>query len=80
MRKTFVYKLYHAKRNRRLHQQIHIGGVIHNHCIAVHRRYYSMYKKYLSLYQLQAHVAKLKKRPQYRWWSQLGSHAMQNMA
>jgi len=28
-----VYKLYQSKRNVRLHQQIHIGGTIHNHCI-----------------------------------------------
>ena len=74
-----MYKLYNAKRNRRLHHQIHIGGVIHNHCIALHRRYYRMYKKHLSLYPLQAHIAKLKKLPKYRWWSHLGSQAIQNI-
>jgi hypothetical protein len=38
-----------------------------------------MYKKHLSLSQLQAHIAKLKKLPKYRWWSQLGSQAIQNI-
>jgi putative transposase len=74
-----MYKLYAAKRNRRLHYQIHIGGVIHNHCIALHRRYYRRYKTPLSYYQLKAHIAKLKQRPKYRWWSQLGSQAIQNI-
>ena len=79
MRKTFRYKLYTAKRNRRLHQQINIGGVIHNHCIALHRRYYRRYKKSLSPHHLKAHIAKRKKLPQYAWWSALGSQAMQDI-
>ena len=74
-----MYKLYASKRNRRLHHQIHIGGVIHNHCIALHRRYYRRYKKHLSLYQLQAHIATLKKLPKYRWWAQLGAQAIQDI-
>ena len=79
MRKTFLYKLYTSKRNGRLHQQINIGGVIHNHCIALHRRYYRRYKKHLPYYRLKAHITTLKKRPKYRWWSQLGSQAIQNI-
>jgi putative transposase len=79
MRKTFMYKLYASKRNRHLHRQIHIGGVIHNHCIALHRRYYRRYKKHLSSGQLKAHIAKRKKLPKYRWWSQLGSQAIQDI-
>jgi putative transposase len=74
-----MYKLYTSKRNRRLHHQINIGGVIHNHCIALHKRYYRRYKKHLSYYQLKAHITTLKKRPKYRWWSQLGSQAIQNI-
>ena len=74
-----MYKLYRSKRNTRLHHQINIGGVIHNHAIALHKRYYRMYKKYLPLSRLQAHIARLKKRPKYIWWSQLGSQAIQNI-
>ena len=80
MRKTFVYKLYNAKRNRSLHQQIYISGFIHNHAIVLHRRYYRMYKKHLPLSQLQAHLAKRKRLPTYAWWSGLGSQAIQDIA
>jgi hypothetical protein len=37
------------------------------------------YKKYLPYYHLKAHITKLKQRPKYRWWSQLGSQAIQNI-
>ena len=74
-----MYKLYKAKRNKRLHHQIHIGGVIHNHCIALHRRYYGRYGNYLPPHVLKAHIAKLKQRPKYAWWCQLGSQAIQDI-
>ena len=80
MRKTFQYKLYRSKRTRKLHRQIHVGGAIHNHAIALHKRYYRRYKKYVSLYTMQAHLAKLKTLPKYAWWKQLGSQAIQNIA
>jgi putative transposase len=79
MRKTFRYKLYTAKRNTRLHQQINTGGIIHNHCIALHRRYYRMYETYLSPHRLKSHIAKRKKLPKYTWWSTLGSQAIQDI-
>ena len=74
-----MYKLYTAKRHARLHHQIHIGGVIHNYCIALHKRYYRLYRKYLSPHHLKAHIAKLKKLPKYAWWSALGSQAIQDI-
>ena len=33
----------------------------------------------LSYYRLKAHITTLKKLPKYRWWSQLGSQAIQNI-
>ena len=80
MRKTFKYKLYRSKHAKRLHRQINVGGAIHNHCIALHRRYYRLYKKSLSCFTLNNHLAKLKKLPQYAWWKQLGSQAIQEIA
>jgi hypothetical protein len=74
-----MYKLYRSKRNKRLHRLINVGGSIHNHCIALHKRYYRMYKKHLSLYQLKAHITKLKQLPKYVWWTQLGSQAIQDI-
>src|SRR5262249_39471655 len=79
MRKTFMYKLYTAKRNAQLHHQIDIGGVIHNHCIALHKRYYRLYRKYLPPQHLKAHIAKRKKLSKYAWWSALGSQAIQDI-
>jgi putative transposase len=78
-RKTLIFKLYRCKHEHRLHQMIRIGGVIHNHCIALHRRYYRRYQQSLSLYQLQAHLAKRKKLPKYAWWNGLGSQAIQDI-
>jgi putative transposase len=74
-----MYKLYTAKRNKHLHHQITIGGIIHNHCITLHRRYYRMYGKYLSTHRLKAHIAKRKKLPKHAWWSALGSQAIQDI-
>ena len=79
MRKTFMYKLYRSKQSKRLHKMIAIGGVIHNHCIALHRRYYRWYKTHLSLYKLKAHITKLKHRAKYVWWAGLGSQAVQDI-
>ncbi len=80
MRTTFKYKLYSSKRTMRLHRQINVGGAIHNHCIALHRRYYRLYKKSLSCFTLNNHLATLKKLPKYAWWKQLGSQAIQGIA
>ena len=80
MRKTFKYKLYRSKRTKRLHRQINVGGAIHNHCLALHRRYYRLYKKSLSCFTLNNHLATLKKLPKYAWWKQRGSQAIQNIA
>ena len=58
--KTYCFKLYKAKRNRKLHKVINIAGIIYNHCIALHKRYYRLLKKSLNIYKLQKHLTKLK--------------------
>ena len=60
--RTYKYKLYRSKKNKHLHQQINVAGLIYNHCIALHRRYYSLYGKHLNQYQLMQHIAKLNHR------------------
>jgi len=77
--KAFKFKLYNHKRNRHLVQQIKIAAGIYNHCIALHKRYYRRYKKYLNLYRLKKHITKLKKRPKYTHWNNLGSQAIQDV-
>lgn len=78
--KTYKFKLYRAKQNKHLHQQIDIAGLIYNHCIALHRRYYRLFGKSLSQYDLMKHLTKLKKLPRYAHWNLVGSQAIQDIA
>jgi putative transposase len=74
---TLKFKLYSHKRNKYLKQSINAAGVIYNHCIALHRRYYRMYGKHLNCAKLQAHIAKLRKRNPF--WQLVGSQAVQDI-
>jgi putative transposase len=56
---------------------ISAAGVIYNHCIALHRRYYQMWGKHLSCAKLQSHIAKLRKRNPF--WQLVGSQAVQDI-
>lgn len=56
---------------------INAAGVIYNHCIALHKRYYRMWGKHLNSNQLQSHIAKLRKRHQF--WQSVGSQAVQDI-
>ena len=75
--KTLKFKLYQHKRNRYLKRKINTAGVIYNHCIALHKRYYRIFGKHLNCAKLQKHISKLRKRnPQ---WQILGSQAVQDI-
>jgi putative transposase len=75
--KTLKFKLYQSKRNRHLKRTINTAGVIYNHCIALHKRYYRRWGKHLNCNKLQAHIAKLRKRnPRWQW---VGSQAVQDI-
>jgi putative transposase len=78
--RTYKFKLYRSKKNRHLHQQIDIAGLVYNHCIALHRRYYRLTGKSLNQYDLMKHLTKLKKLPRYAHWKLLGSQALQEIA
>jgi putative transposase len=75
--KTLKFKLYSHKRNRYLKQSINAAGVIYNHCIALHKRYYRRWDKHLNCAKLQAHVAKLRNRNEF--WQSVGSQAVQDI-
>lgn len=79
MLKTFKFKLFHAKRNRKLHRQINAAGMAYNHCIALHKRYWKLYHKSLNLYTLQKHLTKLKKQPRFAYLKEIGSQALQDI-
>ncbi len=75
--KTLKFKLYSHKRNKYLKRTINAAGVIYNHCIALHRRYYRMWGKHLNCARLQKHIAKLRKRNPF--WQLVGSQAVQDI-
>ncbi|MCY7276323.1 MAG: transposase [Phormidesmis sp. CAN_BIN44] len=75
--KTLKFKLYQHKRNRFLKRSINAAGVIYNHCIALHKRYYRRWGKHLNCAKLQAHIAKLRKRKAF--WQTVGSQAVQDI-
>ncbi|NEQ24475.1 MAG: transposase [Microcoleus sp. SIO2G3] len=75
--KTLKFKLYQHKRNRYLKRSINAAGVIYNHAIALHKRYYRMWGKHLSCAKLQKHIAKLRKRNPF--WQLVGSQAVQDI-
>lgn len=77
--KTYKFKLYRQKKNKFLHQQINIAGLIYNHCIALHRRYYKLTGKSLNKFALMKHITKLKKLPKYTHWNLVGSQAIQDV-
>jgi putative transposase len=80
VRRTYAFQLYRSKHLRSLHRQIALGGEMHNHCIALHKRYYRWYGRSLSLHRLHKHLTKLKRLPRYAHWKRLGSQAIQNIA
>ena len=77
--KTCCFKLYKAKRNRKLHRQINAAGLIYNHCIALHKRSYRLYHKSLNVYALQKHLTKLKKMSRFSYLKEIGSQAVQDI-
>lgn len=77
--KTFCFKLYNSKRNKILHRQINAAGLIYNHCIALHKRYYKLYKKHLDKNRLQKHLVKLKKLEKFSYVREINSQAVQDI-
>ncbi|MBV8885529.1 MAG: transposase [Chroococcidiopsidaceae cyanobacterium CP_BM_RX_35] len=75
--KTLKFKLYSHKRNRYLKRTINAAGVIYNHCIALHKRYYRMWGKHIPCAKLQSHIAKIRKRNPF--WQLVGSQAVQDI-
>jgi putative transposase len=76
---TYKYKLYKTKKLKYLNNKIDIAGIIWNHCIALHKRYYKLYKKCLNVYRLQKHITKLKKLDKHKFWSLVNSQTIQDI-
>lgn len=78
--KTYKFKLYNSKKNKKLQHQLWVACKIYNHCIALHRRYWKLYRKSLNKFKLQKHLTKLKKMEKFAHWTDLPSHAIQDIA
>jgi putative transposase len=77
--RTYKFKFYQSKKNKNLNQRIDIAGLIYNHCIALHRRYYKLTGKGLNQYELMKHITKLKKLPKYSHWNLVDAQAIQDV-
>jgi len=80
-RKTYKYRLYHSRRNKRLHRRIDIAGLIWNHMVALQRRTYRLTCGYINRYRMQKHLAKLRRNvSRFDHWQMVGSQAVQELA
>ncbi len=77
--RTYKFKLYRSKKNKRLYRRVDIAGQIWNHSIALHRRYYKLTGKFLRKYELMKHLTKLKRLPKYDHWNMLNAQAAQDV-
>lgn len=82
MRATYKYKVYTQNRNHtvRFNKQLSTACWVYNHCIALHKRYYSLYHKTLSANKLKVHLTKLKRQKKYQQWNNLSSQSIQQIA
>ena len=78
--RAYTFKLYRSKRNKHLHRKINVAGMIYNHLIALHRRYYRLFGMGISANRVKLHITRLKKTKRFAFWSKLGSQAMQDVA
>lgn len=79
IRRTYKYRLYTSKRNKSLHQQIDVAGIIWNHALAVQRRIYRLTGKYISKFRLMSHLAKMRRTERFGYWQLVGSQAVQEV-
>ena len=79
--KTFKYKMYTKAKGGLLDNQIDRFGIVYNHCIALHRRYYKLTGKILSKYDLIPHLTRIKRRPKWEnIFNGLDAQAVQQVA
>ena len=79
--KTYRYKMYTKAKDGILDNQIDRFGIVYNHCIALHKRYFKLTGKYLNKYQLMSHLAKISHRSRLEEiFNGLPSQAVQNVA
>ena len=80
-RRAYKYRVYRTgRRNRRLHEQINIAGIIWNHSVALQRRYYRLTDQYIPAAKVKSHLARLRREvPDFDYWQQLNSQTVQEI-
>ena len=79
VRRTYKYRLYTSKRNRHLHQQIDVSGIIWNHALAIQKRYYRLTGKSINKFRLMSHIARMRRTKRFSYWQKVGSQAVQDV-
>ena len=79
MVKTFQFKIYRKPKVKHLHRLVNLHGMLYNHCIALHKKYYKLTGKHLNQYALMKHVTKVKTRDGFEWIGLLGSQSAQDV-
>ena len=79
--KTYKYKMYTKAKDGHLDNQIDCFGIVYNHCIALHRRYFKLTGKMLNRYALCNHLARIKHRQKWEAiFEGLDAQAVQQVA
>ena len=79
--KAYRYKLYTKAKDGVLDKQIDRFGIVYNHCIALHRKFFHLTGKMFGKYDLMTHLARIKHRPKWKAiFEGLDAQAVQNVA
>ncbi len=78
---TYRYKMYDRAKDGRLDRLVNRYGILHNHVVALYRRYYKLFGKTASANAIKGHMSRLRKR--CAKWRELcdgmDAQAMQNV-
>ncbi len=66
-RRVYKYQIREHPKNKRLGNMLDDLGDVHNHFLALEKRYYRIYGKYAGRFRLQPHLTKLLKRTKQHW-------------
>ncbi len=66
-RRVYKYQMREHPKNKRLGNMLDDLGDVHNHFLALEKRYYRRYGLYAGRYRLQPHLTKLLKRTKQHW-------------
>ncbi|MBQ9255755.1 MAG: helix-turn-helix domain-containing protein, partial [Acidaminococcaceae bacterium] len=80
MKRTYQFRIYNSKKNRKLEQLLGIACSVYNHCIALQKRYYRLFKKNITAFTMSKHLAKLKKMERFHFLTRLNSQTVQDIS